>query len=47
MGLLRVSHDRRSNETKDVKHSATDDRSEYREADGYYDSVTSRLSPQT
>ena len=38
-GLLRVSHDRLSDETEDVKHSTTDDRSEYGEADGYYESV--------
>ena len=38
-GLLRVSHDRRSDETEDVKYSTTDDRCEYGDADGYYESV--------
>lgn len=38
MGLLR-SHGRRTDETENVKHSKTDDRSEYGDADGYYESV--------
>lgn len=39
MGLLRASHGRRSDEPEDVKHSTTDDRSEYGDADGYYECV--------